>query len=93
MRKLLSLALLLLVLGAPGCELFKIHGYDPVTVQQIEQTIVFETEDFQLTVQALKDLGAPDEVIFVLQLRHESELARLSAWKLAEEAKKLEDDS
>lgn len=89
MRKLLLVLALLPALY--GCDMFQIHRYDPMTVEQIEATIAFETEDFRLTRETLEDLQAPQEVIDILTMRHESELLRLEAWKMAEEAKKLED--
>jgi hypothetical protein len=88
MRNLLS-ALLLLVCVS-GCDMFQINRYDQMTVDQIDLTIAYELGDFQYIEKWLHTLDSP-LLIEDLRMRHESELARLRAWKLMEEAKKLDE--
>jgi hypothetical protein len=67
-----------------GCRL---KQYDPVTADQISRTLSYETATYDYVVAALEDgVWAADERLG-LEVRHESELARLEAWLRAEEAK------
>ncbi len=75
-------AVLLVFLLLPGC--FTIVRHDPVTLEQIEKTIAFEEQDFDLSRQGMLD----QLDILGLTIRHESELLRLWAWLHYEEAKK-----
>lgn len=85
-RKRLSKLLLIgAILCLTGC--LTVKAYDPITVQQIEATISFETKDYLLSKRAIED----DRFRLGLTIRHESELARLKAWLRAEKAKKLHD--
>jgi len=84
MRNLL--AVLLLLVCVSGCDMFQINRYDPVTVAQIDMTIAYELQNFDF----LKDMLGSDAVDEI-EIRHESELARLRAWKLMEEAKNLDE--
>jgi hypothetical protein len=88
-RRLLTLTIVLALLS--GCEMFKLHQFDPMTAAQIERTIAFEEADYAMTDKALEDLGAPDVVRDSLELRHDSEIARLRAWLLAELAKRVDE--
>lgn len=87
LRRLLTLTVVLVTLS--GCA-FTLQSYDPMTVAQIEKTIAFEEMDFAMTDKALEDLQAPDIVRGSLELRHDSEIARLRAWLLAELAKRVD---
>lgn len=73
---------LLIALFLPGC--FSLVVHDPVNLAQIEKTIEFEIQDFELSRRAMLDQND----ILALTIRHESELLRLWAWYYAEEAKK-----
>lgn len=76
-----------------GCGLLSLKKFDPVTVRQVEQTLEFESTDFDLTSQALAD-GVLDEVEKEsLKVRHDSEITRLEAWLASEKAKKIEDET
>lgn len=87
MKKYLSICLAALLLA--GCAQFAPKAFDPVTLSEIDQTVEFETKDFDASKKALLDLNAPPVVLTELEIRHDSEIARLKAWKVAEEAKKI----
>lgn len=82
----MRLAALVAVLLLAGC--LQVVPYDPVTASQIERTIAFERADYQMSREALEALGAPDIALDSLDARHRSEMLRLEAWRLSEEAKK-----
>lgn len=87
----LFLAVVLMV-GMSGCSMFEMHPYDPMTAAQIQKTITFEELDYSLSDAALKELSAPEAALEALKVRHDSEIARLKAWLLAEEAKKVDEE-
>jgi len=75
-----------------GCSAFQLRSFDPMTVTQIEKTVTFENADFSLADKALEDLSAPDVVRTSLKIRHDSEIARLDAWLVAEKAKQIPEE-
>jgi hypothetical protein len=81
----------LLVVGASGCSVFQLHEYDPMTTEQIQKTIDYEISDYNMVSEVYRVLDVPDGWLMSLEVRHESELARLRAWLVAEEAKKIEE--
>lgn len=83
--------LLCTVVAFSGCGLVQMYKYDPLTVNQIDKTIQYENQDFDMADKALAELNAPDIVRTSLKVRHESEIVRLNAWKDAEAAKKVDD--
>lgn len=83
--------LVLLPIVALGCTP-TMKRYDPNTVKNIKETIEFEQKDYEMTVEALEELGADEVVLKSAEVRHESEITRLQDWLLSEEAKKLEDE-
>jgi hypothetical protein len=87
MKKFLSVCLVGLLLA--GCAQFAPKAFDPVTLSEIDQTIDYETKDYDASKKALLVLGAPQIVLTELEIRHDSEIARLKAWKVSEEAKKI----
>jgi hypothetical protein len=87
-RRLLALTLVLVALS--GCQI-TLQRFDPMTAEQVEKTISFEEKNFTMTSEALISLGAPYSVVKSLELRHDSEIARLRAWLLAELAKKVDE--
>lgn len=79
------------ILPCMGCSALSLKKYDPATVEQIKFTVAFEEQGFLLTERALSDGALSEEEMNSLRIRHDSELARLKAWILSEEAKKVED--
>jgi hypothetical protein len=79
----------LLLLGPflGGCASLVPPPYDPITLEQIGQTINFENADYTETKEALEACGDA-RALLEAEIRHESELIRLEAWKKAEEAKR-----
>lgn len=73
-----------------GCSTFEMHKFDPMTAEQIQKTIEFEKSDFALVEAVLKVITAGNTYESLL-IRHESEIARLQAWLLAEQAKQIEE--
>lgn len=73
-----------------GCGTFTLKKYDPETSYQIDKTIAHEKANAEM-------LMAPPAGMTLEQLAEQykvlsdAEIARLEAWKAAEEAKKLED--
>jgi len=91
-RSSIGVLLISLCLVGLGCESFSLKAYDPITVRQIETTIEFETDDYRLSREALEEAEAEPQRLLELEIRHDAEIARLGAWKRAEEAKKIEDE-
>jgi hypothetical protein len=84
---------ILLLLGVSGCDVLQLHEYDPMTAEQIQKTIAYETTDYSLVVEDYRTLAVPESWSTALRIRHESELARLRAWLAAEEAKKIPEEA
>lgn len=76
-----------------GCSALDMHKYDPMTSAQIQKTLDYEEANYKICKNTLESLGANEVVLLSLDVRHESEEARLQAWLAAEEAKKLADDA
>jgi hypothetical protein len=83
--KRLILAFTIVLLS--GCVTLNVH--DPNTVKQIDATIKFEQEDYEMSKQALEEAEAKGQSLLELEIRHKSEMSRLDAWKMAEEAKRI----
>lgn len=77
---------LLLVPFLVSCSQFTLRQHDPMTVEQIQQTIEHE-ERTQAFVEG--KLSAEAELEF--DVVSDAEIARLKAWKAAEDAKKIND--
>ena len=79
-----------------GCSFLQPHKYDPQTVNQVDITVTYENSAFALLNMNLDSLVVADpakikEVVAAtkneIAVRHNSEIARLNAWKVYEAAK------
>lgn len=87
----LGVLLLVLLLGV-GCTSLLPPPYDPMTVDQIDATIKYETQDYKDTSTALEACGDA-QALLEAEIRHDAEMVRLDAWKKAEEAKRVESET
>jgi hypothetical protein len=91
MRKLwLSLPIVLLFVVPTGCCLFGggVPAFDEKTVAALDATIAYENAQYEVLMKELTSISAPEAIKANIQVRHDSEIGRLVAWRLMESAKK-----
>jgi len=79
----------LCIVALSGCGTFTICQYDQTTVDQIQVTIRNENKDYERFLGILEALKIDSAMVnAVLEVVHDSEIARLNAWVEYETAKK-----